>query len=115
MKVWCEKNCASAMHCAVYGCKYDKSSPSLIVGRVEQLDSPPAARRASISAMSKPVSREVLERAINGALRAAINDHGPITADRLNSAAKRVIGALANAGIDVPPPAAPPEKPADER
>jgi hypothetical protein len=37
-----------------------------------------------------------LERAVAGALRAAIHDHGPITADKIGSAVKRVIGNLAN-------------------
>jgi hypothetical protein len=41
-----------------------------------------------------------LERAIAGALRAAIRDHGPITADKIGSAAKRVLGNLKNARID---------------
>jgi hypothetical protein len=40
---------------------------------------------------------EGLERAIVGALRAAIHDHGPITAEHLGSAAKRVPGNIANA------------------
>lgn len=39
-----------------------------------------------------------LERAILGALRAAIHDHGPITLDTMSSAAKRIVGNLANAG-----------------
>ncbi len=33
-----------------------------------------------------------LERAISGALRATIRDHGPITAEQIGSAAKRVLG-----------------------
>ena len=37
-----------------------------------------------------------LERAIAGALRAAIHDHGPITPDTIGSAVKRVVGNLAN-------------------
>lgn len=36
------------------------------------------------------------ERAVIGALRSAINDHGPITPDKINSAMKRVLGNLAN-------------------
>jgi hypothetical protein len=32
------------------------------------------------------------------ALRATINDHGPITPDRIGSAVKRVLGNLANVG-----------------
>lgn len=38
-----------------------------------------------------------LERAIAGALRAAIKDHGPITADKIGSAVKRIVGNLRNA------------------
>jgi transcriptional regulator with XRE-family HTH domain len=38
-----------------------------------------------------------LERAIVGALRSAINDHGPITADLIPSAAKRIVGNVVNA------------------
>lgn len=41
-----------------------------------------------------------LERAIAGALRATIRDHGPITAERIGSAAKRVAGNLKNARLD---------------
>lgn len=41
-----------------------------------------------------------LERAIAGALRAAIRDHGPITADKIGSAAKRILGQLPNARAD---------------
>lgn len=43
---------------------------------------------------------ESLERAIAGALRSAIRDHGPITADKIGSAAKRVVGNLKNARLD---------------
>lgn len=38
-----------------------------------------------------------LERAIIGALRAAIRDHGPITPEWIGSAAKRILGQLGNA------------------
>jgi len=41
-----------------------------------------------------------LERTIAGALRAAIHDHGPITADKIGSAVKRIVGNLAN--VDAP-------------
>ncbi len=41
--------------------------------------------------------RADIERIVVGALRAAIKDHGPITLDRIGSAAKRVIGQLAGA------------------
>jgi hypothetical protein len=44
--------------------------------------------------------QDSLERAIAGALRAAIRDHGPITADKIGSAAKRVAGNLKNARLD---------------
>jgi hypothetical protein len=40
-----------------------------------------------------------LERAIAGALRAAIHDHGPITAEWIGSAVKRIVGNLRNAGL----------------
>lgn len=42
-----------------------------------------------------------LFRSVVGSLRAAIHDHGPITLDRIGSAAKRVVGNLRNAA-DVP-------------
>lgn len=42
--------------------------------------------------------REALERAVVGALRSAIKDHGPITAEHIGSAAKRVVGNLENVG-----------------
>jgi transcriptional regulator with XRE-family HTH domain len=38
-----------------------------------------------------------LERAIVGALRSAINDHGPITSENMGSAAKRILGNVVNA------------------
>ncbi len=37
-----------------------------------------------------------LERAIAGALRATIHDHGPITLALVTSAVKRIVGNLAN-------------------
>lgn len=40
-----------------------------------------------------------LERAIAGALRAAIRDHGPITPETIGSAVKRIVGNLRNARI----------------
>ncbi len=40
-----------------------------------------------------------LERAIAGALRAAIKDHGPITLAHVGSATKRIAGNLANAKL----------------
>jgi hypothetical protein len=40
-----------------------------------------------------------LERAIAGALRATIHDHGPITAANLTSAVKRIAGNLRNADL----------------
>ena len=43
-------------------------------------------------------SSDPQERAITGALRAAIRDHGPITPEHVGSAAKRVLGNLRNAG-----------------
>jgi len=38
-----------------------------------------------------------LQRAVIGALRAAFNDHGPITPEHFDSAAKRILGQLGNA------------------
>jgi hypothetical protein len=38
------------------------------------------------------------ERAIVGALRSAIEAHGPITAEHIGSAAKRILGNLKNVG-----------------
>ena len=44
--------------------------------------------------------QESLERAIVGALRATIRDHGPITPDKIGSAVKRILGQLGNAKAD---------------
>lgn len=52
-------------------------------------------------------TREAIERAILGGLKASINDHGPISADRLTSALKRIVGQLKIVGVDIPD-AAPP-------
>ena len=42
-----------------------------------------------------------LERAVTGAIRSAIHDHGPINVTQIGSAVKRVVGNLRNArGID---------------
>lgn len=49
------------------------------------------------SRLDEPVdlaSRGVLERQVVGAIRDAVNSHGPITKETANSAAKRVIGAI---------------------
>jgi hypothetical protein len=43
------------------------------------------------------MTREESLRAIVGALRAAIHDHGPITGKYVGSAAKRILGQLENA------------------
>jgi metal-dependent HD superfamily phosphatase/phosphodiesterase len=40
-----------------------------------------------------------LHRVVVSGLRAAINDHGPITADMIGSAAKRITGNLLGSGI----------------
>ena len=48
--------------------------------------------------MDTPTER-ALERAIAGALRSAIRDHGPITTAWIGSATKRVLGNLANARL----------------
>jgi hypothetical protein len=47
-----------------------------------------------------PLDDDSLERAIIGALRGTIHDHGPITAEWISSAAKRILGALGNARAD---------------
>jgi len=39
-----------------------------------------------------------IERAVVGALRSAIKDHGPITPQHIDSASKRVLGNLRNVG-----------------
>jgi hypothetical protein len=39
---------------------------------------------------------QAIERAITGALRAAVHDHGPIEADKIGRAVKRVVGNLRN-------------------
>lgn len=44
------------------------------------------------------MSASAIERAIIGALRSAIRDHGPITPAHVGSAAKRVLGNLRNVG-----------------
>lgn len=43
-------------------------------------------------AVRKDLDRQDLERAVLGALRDAINAHGPITAQTLTSATKRIVG-----------------------
>ncbi len=45
------------------------------------------------------MSTSSLERAIAGALRAAIKDHGPIDAAGIGSAVKRIVGNLQNAQL----------------
>jgi hypothetical protein len=40
---------------------------------------------------------KALRRAVIGALRSAIKDHGPITPEQVGSAAKRILGNLVNA------------------
>jgi hypothetical protein len=42
-----------------------------------------------------------IDRAIAGALRATIRDHGPITPEHIGSAVKRIRGNLQNARLDV--------------
>jgi hypothetical protein len=53
------------------------------------------ARGAIVHSMHE--DDDSLERAIIGALRATIRDHGPITPDKIGSAAKRILGQLGNA------------------
>ncbi len=57
--------------------------------------------RPAAAATREAVENQVtsLERAIVGALRAAIHDHGPITPALVTSAAKRVLGNLQNAQL----------------
>jgi hypothetical protein len=43
------------------------------------------------------LSSSSIERAVVGALRSAIRDHGPITPEQIGSAAKRIVGNLKNA------------------
>ena len=43
------------------------------------------------------MTNDSAERTIIGALRAAIRDHGPVTPEWIGSAAKRILGNLANA------------------
>ena len=45
--------------------------------------------------------RAELERAIVGALRAAIHDHGPITLENISSATKRILGGLKNTLLEL--------------
>lgn len=52
------------------------------------------ARRAARLCANPSSARASLERRIAGALRVAISAHGPITADTVGSAAKRVAGQL---------------------
>jgi hypothetical protein len=66
---------------------------------------------ATIGSMS--ITREALERAVTGALRSAIKDHGPITAEKLTSATKRVVGNLVNAGVQVDGPEKAPSAPSE--
>lgn len=47
--------------------------------------------------MSEEEADKGLERAIAGALRATIHDHGPITEAGIGSAVKRIVGNLRNA------------------
>lgn len=49
--------------------------------------------------MSGQPPDDSLERAIAGALRATIRDHGPITPERIGSAVKRILGNLRNARV----------------
>jgi len=42
----------------------------------------------------KTMEREILEKAIRGALKCFVDAHGPMTADLIPSAAKRVAGQL---------------------
>lgn len=49
--------------------------------------------------MAAEKHEESLERAIAGALRSAIHDHGPVTPETIGSAVKRIMGNLRNARI----------------
>lgn len=55
-----------------------------------------------------------LERAIAGALRATIRDHGPITPEHIGSAVKRIVGNLRNAHLDPAPSGDPSARPPSE-
>lgn len=50
--------------------------------------------------MKPPPADDSLERAIIGALRGTIHDHGPITPELISSAAKRILGSFKNARLD---------------
>jgi len=56
-------------------------------------------KRATAAKIAGDLHAAAAERAIVGALRAAIHDHGPITPEQIGSAAKRVAGNLRNARI----------------
>jgi hypothetical protein len=64
------------------------------------LQGPPVMSAAAAGTLSAVGQDETLERAIAGALRGAIRDHGPITADMITSAVKRVVGNLKNARLE---------------
>jgi hypothetical protein len=49
--------------------------------------------------MPRDTPARALERSVVGALRSAIKDHGPITAEDVPSAAKRIVGNLKNAKV----------------
>jgi hypothetical protein len=53
---------------------------------------------AIVATMAKTRELDLsLEKALAGALRATIRDHGPITAEHIGSAVKRIMGQLPNA------------------
>jgi hypothetical protein len=47
--------------------------------------------------MPRDTPARTLERSVAGALRSAIKDHGPITAENVPSAVERILGNLKNA------------------
>lgn len=67
--------------------------------RVNALELEPLSHRAALVYCAAMADTRSIERAIAGALRAAINDHGPIDLAGVGSAVKRIVGNLANARL----------------
>lgn len=56
----------------------------------------------NISGGAQKITRSRVEKAISGALKSALDAHGPVTAENRTSAAKRIYGVLRGEGY-VPP------------
>jgi hypothetical protein len=80
-----DKACGRSWICACAACRQSRARargrPGAIIGRMAK----------------DPTANNELERAIVGALRDQIQAHGPITPQWIGSAAKRVLGNIANA------------------